>query len=137
MAEANATNCANAKVRGWVQRFGIPSLATTDNGNTFIANIWKQVHDAIGIEVAYTPPYHSSLLGGVERQHKDLKTGLKASLMDMGDQYGEKWMDRLPWVLLGRRTTYQPALKATPAEMVLGSNPTIPGDVIGIPGPPM
>ena len=137
MAEANATNCANAMVRGWVQRFGIPSLATTDNGNTFIANIWKQVHDAIGIEVAYTPPYHSSSLGGVERQHKDLKTGLKASLMDMGDHYGEKWMDRLPWVLLGRRTTYQPALKATPAEMVLGSNPTVPGDVIGIPGPPL
>ena len=57
--------------------------------------------------------------------------------MDMGDEYGKKWMERLPWVLLAKRTSYQPALKATPAEMVLGSNPTIPGDIIGVPGPPL
>ena len=77
MAEANATNCANAMVRGWVQRFGIPSLATTDNGNTFIANIWKQVHDAIGIEVAYTPPYHSSSLEGSSANIRTSRRALK------------------------------------------------------------
>ena len=56
MAEANTTNCANAMVRGWIQRYGLPRVSTTDNGNTFIANLWKQVHNAIGIEVAYPPP---------------------------------------------------------------------------------
>ena len=137
MPVATAASCSTAMTRGWIAWFGVPRIATTDNGNTFIAEIWKQVHKSMGIEVAYTPPYHSSSLGGVERQHRDLKIGLKTTLMAMGDEFGEKWMDRLPWVLLGRRTVLQPALDATAAEMVYGTNPTVPGDIIGEPGPPL
>lgn len=137
LAEATAANCATAMIRGWIPRFGVPRITTTDNGNTFIAEVWKQVHAEIGIEVDYTPPYHPSSLGGVERQHRDLKDGLKTTLMDMGNESGDKWMNRLPWVLLGRRTALQPALDASAAEMVLGTNITIPGDIIGEPGPPL
>ena len=116
----------------------------TDNGNTFIAKLWKDIQAALGIEVTFTPPYHPSSLGGLERQHKDLKLGLKTTLQSLSDElkdtvsdFGDKWMGRLPWVLLGRRTTYQPALDATPAELVLGANPSIPGDIIKEPGPPL
>ena len=115
----------------------MPRVLTSDNGNTFIANLWKEIHAALNIKVDYTPPYHSSSLGGVERQHRDIKLGLKTTLRDMGDQYGTRWMDRLPWVMLGRRTTFQPALDATAAELVFGSNPLIPGDMAGEPGPPL
>ena len=55
----------------------------------------------------------------------------------MGDQHGATWMDRLPWVMLGKRTAYQPALDCTASDMVYGGNPTIPGDLIGEPGPPL
>ena len=55
----------------------------------------------------------------------------------MPDEYGSAWMSRLPWVMLGRRTAYQPQLDATAAEMVFGSNPMVPGDLIGEPGPPI
>ena len=137
MADASAITCAMAMIRGWIKNFGIPRIILSDNGNTFIADIWKEVHKQLGSEVEYTPPYHASSLGGVERQHRHLKDGLKAALMDMGDKHGSKWMQQLPWVLLGKRTQFQPALDCTAAEMVLGSNPTIPGDLIGEPGPPI
>ena len=94
------------------------------------------MHEALGTLVAYTPPHHSASLGGVERSHKDLKVGLKAALIDMGNQYQDQWMDILPWVLLARRTTYQPTLDATPAELVLGGCVKIPGDLVSSVDPP-
>ena len=120
-------------------------MATSDNGNTFVSNLWKDLHSSLGIEVVFTPPYHPSSLGGVERKHRDLKTAIKASLhqlvredlVDMAKEAGEQWMARLPWVLLGRRTAYQPELDATSAELVYGSNPTVPGDIVGDPGSPL
>ena len=60
----------------------------------------------------------------------DLKNGLKAALYRMGDESGGGWMQQLPWVLLGKRTAMCQDLGATPAEMVLGVNPAIPGDLI-------
>ena len=53
----------------------------------------------------------------------------------MGDNYGSKWMSSLPWVMLGRRTAFQPALQATPADLVFGETPAVPGDLVGDPGP--
>ena len=135
MAEATSKNCALAFICGWVQRFGLPCRTTSDNGSTFTANLWTDLNEAIGIQVALTPTYHPSSLGGVERQHRDIKIGLKTSLMQMGDEFGETWMDRLPWVMLGRRTCYQPALDATAADLVFGATPLVPGDIIGEPGP--
>ena len=55
----------------------------------------------------------------------------------MSDEEGKNWMSRLPWVLLDRRTAYQPDLGATAAELVMGANPTQPGDLIGTPEEPM
>jgi len=62
------------------------------NGNTFIANLWKDTQDTLGIKVHFTPPYHSSSLGGVERKHWDLKLGLKAALHDTSSthRYGQR-----------------------------------------------
>ena len=130
MAEATAANCCLAFLRGWAQRFGLPKKATSDNGNTFVSNLWQDLHAILGIEVYYTPLYHASSLGHVERQHRDLKMGLKTTLHEMADTHGHQWMSRLPWVLLGRRTSFQPELQSTSAELVFGQNPTVPGDLI-------
>ena len=79
MTEATADSCSLAFQRGWMQRFGLPTVATSDNGNAFISNLWADLHKALGVHVAFTPPYHASSLGGVERQHKDLKAGLRTT----------------------------------------------------------
>ena len=63
MKEASAESCCNAFLRGWVQRFGLPTLATSDNGNTCVAGLWKDLQTALGIQIAYMPPYHASSLG--------------------------------------------------------------------------
>ena len=133
MPEATSANCANAFIRHWVKHWGLPTHAKSDNGNTFIANLWKDLHAKLGTIISYSPLYHPSSLGSVEREHKEIKNGLKAALLEMGTKHQHLWMDCLPWILLGRRTTYQPAIGATPAELIMGECPKIPGDLAAPP----
>ena len=48
----------------------------------------------------------------------------------MNDRYGAQWSSALPWVLLGRRTQYHPDLGTSPAEMLYGQMPRLPGDLL-------
>ena len=99
--------------------------------NVFISQIWKELHKELGSIVEYSPLYSSQSLGGVERQHKDLKCSLKATLLAMGDAHQSSWMSVLPWTLLHRRTAYHSELQASPSELVLGENPALPGELAG------
>ena len=129
LVEATSINCAVAFIRGWVARFGVPKNASCDNGNTFISNLWDDLQAALGVKIQFTPLYHPSSLGGIERKHRDLKEGLKTTLRQMGDSEGCKWMNRLPWVLLSRNSAFQPDLGSSPSELVMGENPALPGDL--------
>ena len=75
-------------------------------------------------------PLHPQSLGHLERQHKDLKASLKNSLISMAQKFEGAWMDALPWCILGNNSTYQPDLGASPADLVLGGCPKLPGDLV-------
>ena len=55
----------------------------------------------------------------------------------MGDKHGSQWMRALPWVLLGKRVQVQPDLDASAAMLVFGKSVSIPGQLLGHPGPPL
>ena len=52
----------------------------------------------------------------------------------MGEKHQNKWLDFLPFVLLGRRVAYQPDIKASAAQLTFGVNPRIPGQILHDPG---
>ena len=85
MPAATSLNCCNAFIRGWLARYGACKTITSDNGNTFQANLWQDLAKVLGMEVNYVPRYHQSTNGAIERQHRTLKESLKASLLQMGD----------------------------------------------------
>ena len=89
------------------------------------------------IEVKFTPAYHAATNGAIENRHKTIKNALKASLVDMGNKHGDKWMQALPWVLLGKRVAYQPDLDTSAAMLAFGRSPLLPGQLLGHPGPPL
>ena len=127
MPAATSLNCCNAFIRGWLSRYGSCQTLTTDNGNTFQANLWKDLARVLGIEVNYVPRYHQATNGAIERQHRTLKESLKASLVQMGDIHRERWMEQLPFTLLGRRAAFQPDLQSSAADMTLGGDVVLPG----------
>ena len=48
----------------------------------------------------------------------------------MGAKHQDRWMDHLPFVLLGRRTALQPDLGATASELTFGKNVVVPGQLL-------
>ena len=121
----------------WVARYGLPSVALSDNGNALVANLFQDVLKNFGVEVRFSPAYHPQTNGAIERKHQDIKNSLKAALVAMGDTHRENWVKALPWVMLGRRSSYQPNLDASAAQLVLGMSPRLPGQLLGHPGPPL
>ena len=88
----------------------------------------------LNIEVKYSALYRPESIGILERQHRSIKDSLKAAIVDMGEKHQDKWLDILPFVLLGRRVAVQPDLQASASEYALGMNVKIPGQILVEPG---
>ena len=107
---------------GWVARFGVPLQMTSDRGRQFISSLWSEMARSLGTQLHRTTSYHPQANGMVERFHRSLKASLRARLHD------GNWIDELPWVLLGLRTATKEDLQTSPAEMVFGDSPLLPGE---------
>ena len=70
----------------------------------------------------------------LERQHRSIKDSLKAALLEMAEKHEDKWLDHLPFVILGKNATLQPDIGASPSEMSFGMNVVIPGQILMDPG---
>ena len=136
MASATSAECSKAFMQ-WASRYGLPHVAISDNGNSFISNIYKDIMKTFNVQVRFTPAYHAASNGAIEKRHQTIKNSLKASLVDLGNTEGNKWMSALPWVLLGKRIQVQPDLDVSAAQLVFGKSLSIPGQILGHPGPPL
>merc|ERR1712020_624705 len=122
--DIEARTVAKAYVQNWVARFGVPSQMTSDRGTQFVSELWTAMSNLLGTDLHPTTAYHPQANGMIERLHRTLKAALKARLS------GPNWVDELPWVLLGLRTTPKEDLNASPADLVYGAPLTVPGDFI-------
>ena len=108
----------------WIARHGVPEQITSDRGPQFTSQLWTNVCELMGMSVNHTSAYHPQANGLVERLHRRLKEALRARLT------GPNWIDELPWVLLGIRTTPKEDLNTSPAELVYGMPLTVLGDFL-------
>ena len=136
MKAATSEECCRAFME-WASRYGLPHVAISDNGNTFVANLYRDIMRTFNIKVTFTPAYHAATNGAIEKRHQTIKNSLKASLIDMGNIHGDKWTSALPWVLLGKRIQVQPDLDISAAQLVFGKSLSIPGQMLGHPGTPL
>ena len=122
IVDMTASSVAQAFVNGWVARFGIPSVVTTDRGRQFESTLWKELTHLLGCTRLRTTAYHPAANGLVEHFHQQLKTSLKAH------QNTAHWVDSLPLVLLSIRSTLKEDLKCRAAELVYGTTLRLPGE---------
>ena len=125
---------ATAFLHQWASFFGIPAEMSSDNGASFVSNLWKDMMSKLNINVKYSALYRPQSIGMLERQHRGLKDSLKAALVDMGEKHNNRWIDHLPFVLLGRRVALQPDIGVSASEMTFGMNVRIPGQLLHDPG---
>lgn len=118
-----AEDCADAFVAHWVSRHGIPRDITSDRGRQFVSQLWQELGKSLGSRLHFTTAYHPQANGMVERFHRSMKASLRSTLSD-GD-----WLKKLPWVLLGLRTTVKEDLDRSPADIVYRQQINLPGNV--------
>lgn len=130
LSSTTATACADALVAGWISRFGVPAVMTTDRGVQFTSAVWAVLCKRLGIQHVTTTSYHPQSNGIVERFHRQLKDSLRARLA-LTD-----WPSHLPWVLLGLRAAPKEDHNVSAAEMLYGSPIALPGELIEEKEPP-
>ena len=130
LQDITAASCASALLRHWICRFGVPSDITSDQGRQFTSALWSELHSLLGITSLRTTAYHPQANGMVERVHRVIKERL------MARSSTPAWMDHLPLVLLGIRTSIRSDTGWCPAELVYGATLRLPGEFLFPPEDP-
>jgi hypothetical protein len=130
LASTTAADCAAALLQGWIQRFDVPGIITSDRGPQFTSSLWAALCSLLSIKHTQTTVYHPQSNGLVERFHRQLKDALRARAA------GADWFVHLPWVLLGMRTAWREGSDFSPSEAVFGSQLVLPGQFLSTPEPP-
>ena len=116
-----AWTVARVSLQNWVAPFSVPRQLNSDSGNKLESDLWASMSELLGTLLNPTTANHSQSNGLIERLCKTLKASLKAWLIS------PNWVDELPWVLLGLRTTPKEDLNASPADLVYGSTLRVTG----------
>jgi cleavage and polyadenylation specificity factor subunit 1 len=130
LAAITAADCAKALAAGWIARFGVPDVITSDRGAQFTSTLWASLCNILNITRNTTTAFHPQANGMVERWHRRLKDALRARAA------AADWADHLPWVLLALRAAPHEDSAASPAESVYGAQLVLPGEFLGTPEAP-
>ena len=82
-----------------------------------------------------TTAYHPQSNGMIERQHRIIKDRL-ISRIHAASSGTQSWLEHLPFVLLGIRTSVREDSQCSPAELLYGGPLRLPGDVLAPSGTP-
>lgn len=121
IADITAETCARTFIAGWVARFGCPERITTDRGKQFECALFHRITQLLGAEHRPTTAYHPASNGMVERLHRQLKAAIMCHT-------STHWVDVLPVVLLGIRSSWKEDINASAAELVYGEPLRLPGE---------
>ncbi len=107
---------AKALFSRWISFFGAPYSLHSDRRGNVDGELIRQLCTLFNITKSHSAPYQPRGDGLIERQFRTMKDMLKASVLDSGRQ----WIECLPTVEMGIRSTVQNTTKFSPFEMVFG-----------------
>jgi len=111
---------AVAFLKSIVCRFGVPNRIIADNGTQFKSRLFQEYCEDIGIQLCFASVAHPRSNGQVERANAEVLRGLKTRTYNCLKKHGARWVDELPCVLWGNRTTPSRATEETPAQIAGG-----------------
>lgn len=104
--DATAETVAKTFLSHWISRFGVADTITTDQGKQFESDLFSELNKLLGTRRHRTTSYHPQSNGMIENWHRGLKDSITC-------QANNKWVETLPIILLGLRSTILPNLNAS------------------------
>lgn len=104
--------------------FGIPKVIITYNGPNLDSHLMKETCEQFKIIHLHSTPYRPKANGVVEAANKEIKKILQKMV-----EGSRQWHEKLPFALLGYRTTVCTSVGATPYSLVYGTEAVIPAEV--------
>jgi hypothetical protein len=120
---------AIAFLKSIVCRFGVPNQIITDNGTQFKSRHFQEYCEDIGIQFCFASVAYPRSNGQVERANAKILRGLKIRTYNNLEKHGAKWVDQLPSVLWGNRTTPSRPTRETPFFLVYGAEACLPPEI--------
>ena len=108
-----------------VFRFGVPRVVVTDNGSQFIGKDFEEALSQLKIKHLRSSVAYPQANGQVEVTNKTILQGLKKRFLEVG----KNWVDELPNVLWGYRTTPKTATGETPFRLAYGTEAVLPVEI--------
>ena len=122
LKDSSKESVCTGLVNAWVSRFGCPNILTADRGGQFRSYMFADFAKMFGVQLRLTTSWHPQPNGIVENLHRHLKASLMA-------HQRENWLEALPLVLLGIRSTFKEDIQTTASELVYGEPLRLPGEI--------
>ncbi|GBM26160.1 hypothetical protein AVEN_196986-1 [Araneus ventricosus] len=129
MSDQLADTVARILYDGWIARFGVPEIITTDRGTNFESNLFQALTKFLGSCKIRTTAFHPAANGIVERMHRQLKASIKCHA-------SMHWSEVLSTVVLGMCACPKDDVVVSPAELVYGQYLCLPGEFFRDSAPP-
>ena len=100
--------------------YGSPLAIRTDNGRQLVNSLLKEIYEAGDIKMFVNTPHSHEENGIVERANKEVLRHLRAYCFD--GEVRANWSKAIPIIQRILNTTRNRITKATPAEIMFGSN---------------
>nr|XP_009773175.1 PREDICTED: uncharacterized protein LOC104223430 [Nicotiana sylvestris] len=105
-------------------RFGIPTTIIMNNAANLNGHLMREICEQFKITHRNSTPYWPKANGAVEVSNKNIKKILRKMI-----QSSRQWNEKLPFALLGYRTTVRTSVGETPYLLVYGTKVVIPAKV--------
>ena len=95
---------------------GLPKTVQSDQGSNFMAGVFQQVMQQLGIKRNVSSAYHPESQGELERFHQTLKNMLRTYCLEQE----KEWDEGVPMLLFAIREAIQESLGFSPFELLYG-----------------
>jgi hypothetical protein len=113
-----------------VCRFGVPNRIIMDNRTQFRSQLFQEYCEGIDTQLCFASVAHPRSNDQAERANVEILKGLKTRTYDCLKKHGANWVNELPSVLWGNRTTPSRATGETPFFLVYGAKACFPLEIL-------
>jgi hypothetical protein len=121
LARTDAPTVAECLLNNFITRHGVPKEVLSDNGPPFSSAWLQTLWSQLGANTIFSPAYHASSNGQVERMMRTLRTMVASYCDDKQDW--DKWIRHLRWAY---NTARHETTKETPHFLLFGRDPFYP-----------